>query len=235
MSQSSARNTFRVDDRDGCITELMRKDSKPINSNVAVKIKEEEGSSLEDCMTPEERSLFLSFKEQIGKSVSKSMVHDLFYPLLDDGDIRQSLVHKWATINGDPNPLWYDAKYAENSRWRGVVAPPMFLLTVNDGTAPCALLTKEVIKPGPFPSINREKYPNYRGVMQVSTDWEFYEPVRPGDRINSVSRPTDIYWKRGRRFRLLFCFGETDYTNQHGKHVAWNRMGAVYLFKKINL
>ncbi|MCX8125766.1 MAG: MaoC family dehydratase N-terminal domain-containing protein [Dehalococcoidia bacterium] len=191
----------------------------------------ETGTSLEDVMTPEERSLFLSFKEKIGRPVSKSMVHDLFFPLLNDGDIRQSLVHKWAMVNGDSNPLWHDPSYAGNSRWKGTIAPPMFLPTVNDGTTPCALLTKELIKPGLLPYINKEKYPNYRGVMQISTDWEFFEPVRPGDTIHSVSRPTDIYWKRGKRFRLLFCFGETDYTNQHGRRVAWSRVGAVYLFK----
>lgn len=187
--------------------------------------------SLVALMTIEERALYQSFKNAIGKPVSQNIMHDLFFPLLNDGDVRLSVIRKWATINGDMNPLWHDESYACKTKWQGVVAPPLFLLTINDGTAPCAFFTRELINPSPNPTLNRAKYPNYRGVMQIATDWEFYESLRPGDFIRSVSTPTEIYWKQGKRFRLLFLFGETNYYNQHERRVAWNRVGAVYMFK----
>jgi acyl dehydratase len=192
-----------------------------------------ESIELEAIMTPEERALFDSFKAMIGKPVPQEAIHDVFYPLLNDGDVRWSLIRKWATVNGDFNPLWFDEEYAKKSRWGGITAPPLFMLTVHDGSQPCAFLVKQVLKPSPYPVINREKYPNFRGVMQSNCEWEFFEPLRPGDKISALSIPTEAYWKKGKRFRLLFTAGETEYTNQRGQKVVFNRMGGVYMFKHI--
>jgi len=192
-----------------------------------------ENLKLETQMTPEESELYQSFKEVIGKPLEDDWRHDLFFPLLNDGDVRQSVVRKWALVTGDSNPLWTDEDYARNSRWGGLTAPPLFILTVYDGANPCAYLLKETLNPSPTPIINREKYPNFRGVMQANCDWEFFRPLRPGDRISAESVPTEIYWKRGRRLRLLFTYGETEYWNQHGERVVWNRIGSVYMFKSV--
>ena len=190
-----------------------------------------ENKLLEAQMTPEEAALYRSFKAVIGRRLENEWRHDLFFPLLNDGDVRQSLIRKWAVITGDTNPLWVDEAYAGNSRWGGITAAPLFLLTINDGSDPCAYFVREIMKPSPTPTINREKYPGFRGVMQTGCDWEFFKPLRPGDQVTAESVPTEIFWKQGKRMRLLFTYGETEYRNQHGEIVVWNRMGSVYMFK----
>jgi acyl dehydratase len=192
-----------------------------------------ENIALAAQMTPEEAALYQSFKAIIGQPLKDDRRHDLFFPLLDDGEVRESVIRKWAAVTGDANPLWTDAEYAGHSRWGGITAPPLFMLTVDDGADPCAYFVREMLNPSPVPIINREKYPNFRGVMQAGCDWEFFEPLRPGDRITAESVPTEIYWKQGQRLRLLFTYGETEYWNQHGEKVVWNRIGSVYMFKSV--
>jgi acyl dehydratase len=193
-----------------------------------------ENLALEAQMTPEEAALYRSFQALIGKPLKDARRHDLFLPLLDDGEVRRSVIQKWAMVTGDTNPLWTDDAYASRSRWGTVTAPPLFMLTVYDGADPCAYFVKELLTPSPVPIINLEKYPNFRGAMQAGCDWEFFQPLRPGDRITAESVPTEIYWKQGQRMRLLFTYGETEYWNQDGEKVVWNRIGSVFMFKAVD-
>jgi len=186
---------------------------------------------LECLMTDEERELYDSYRNLLGKPITDEHTHDLFYPLLNDGDVRLSLMQKWATMNADYNALWFDEEYARQSRWGGIIAPPLFLLTLDDGTNPCAYLVEDVLQPSPNPTLNLTKYPTFRGVMQISSEWEFLEPLRPGDFITWVSTPSEIYWRSGQRFRLLFLWGETVFSNQADQTVARSRVGGVYMFK----
>jgi len=190
-----------------------------------------ENRTLEERMSPEERQLFEKYRSKIGQEFTPEDGHQMFFPLLNDGDIRWSLIKKWAIVNDDTNPLWFDEEYAKSSRWGGIIAPPLFLLTISDGAVPAASPVVDLYYPLPECVMNRERYPNFRGSMQANSEWEFFEPVRPGDRITAKAKLTDIYWKQGKRFRLLFAFGETSYTNQKGHLVACCRAGAVYLFK----
>ena len=59
----------------------------------------------------------------------------------------------------------------------------------------------------------------------------FIDADIPIDKIKTKGKCTDIYWKQGKQYRLLFTFGETTYTNQWGQLVAHCRAGAVYRFK----
>lgn len=74
---------------------------------------------------------------------------------------------------GDDNPLWHDEDYAKASRWRGLVAHPLFIQTM--GINECPPYAPE-IKPlfkGLFRGI---------GKYLASTTWSFYRPIFPGDR-----------------------------------------------------
>ena len=187
--------------------------------------------SLKDRMTPEELDLYQSFKKRIGRWTKPMHTHRMFSPVLEPGPITQFRINNWARINQDENPLWVNSRYAAGSRWGGIIAPPLLLLTVNDASAPSAFFVGKLYKPSPNAVLNIEKYPTFRGAMQVDTEWEFFLPVRPGDTVNARTRFTDIYWKQGKKFRLLFVFGETIYRNDSRKRVARCCAGAVYLFK----
>jgi len=66
---------------------------------------------------------------------------------------------------GDDNPLWYDEEYAEKSRFGGIVAPPTFLYSCWSAAMGLGMVGLQ---------------PIYGG-----TKWEFYEPIRRGDRIKA--------------------------------------------------
>ncbi len=191
----------------------------------------EENKTLEERMTPEERELYESFKSKIGQEFVPEPSHEMFFPLLNEEPVTWSRIKKWAKVNEDLNPLWFDEEYAKNSRWGGIVAPPLFLMTIDAGTGPVTYFVGKLYTPAPNAVLKLEKYRTFRGAMQTDSEWEFFKPVRPGDKIFPKATCTDIFWKQGKRFRLLFTSGVTTYTNQKGQLLACCRTGAVYMFK----
>jgi len=189
----------------------------------------QENLNLEERMRPEERVLYESFKARIGKEFPPEQGHEMFYPIGLEDPVQWSAIKRWATINGDTNALWFDQEYAKNTRWGGVIAPPLYLLAKDDPVAIAADFVTSIYKPDS--TVNREKYPTFRGSMMANAEFEFFEPVRPGDKLDAMRKCTDIFWRQGSRYRLLFLLGETRYTNQKGQLVAVSRGGAVYMFK----
>jgi acyl dehydratase len=185
--------------------------------------------SLEERMTPEERELYEGFKARIGKDFVPLYPHNMFFPNGMDEPVHWSRIKRWATVNEDFNALWFDEEYAKKSRWGGIIAPPLFLLAMDDGVTVPADFSGAIYDADCY--VKKDKYPNFRGSMQANCEWEFFEPVRPGDKIDIKKRCSDVYWKQGTRYRLLFTKGEITYTNQKGQLVARSEIGAVYMFK----
>ncbi len=196
---------------------------------------EEQEKSLEEKLTAEERELFERWKKKIGQvfipqSDQEAMDDELviyFYGLGKEAS--WTWIKRWATINEDYNALWFDEEYAKKSRWGGIIAPPLYLISVNDGLQWPETFSDEVYGPGMV--TRKDKYPSYSHTFQAESEWEFYEPVRPGDTINAEAKLADIYWKQGKEYRMCFVVGETIFTNQKGQSVGRNRSSAVYLFK----
>ena len=198
----------------------------------------EKDATLDERMTPEERELFERFKQQIGREFLieeclpqySERVEYMSYLSGYDENVHWPGIKRWAIVNEDFSGLWFDEEYAKRSRWGGIIAPPLYLLAIDDGMMPSSWLALEVYD-RTSGVINTKKYPNFVGGLQANSEWEFFEPVRPGDKIKTKGKCTDIYWKQGKQYRLLFTFGETTYTNQRGQLVARCRAGAVYRFK----
>jgi acyl dehydratase len=83
-----------------------------------------------------------------------------------------SMRHFAFGLAGDDNPLWHEPEYAASTRWRGLVAHPMFIQTMGLNETP------------PYPP---EVKPLFRGLFRgvgkylSGTAWTFYQPVFPGD------------------------------------------------------
>jgi hydroxyacyl-ACP dehydratase HTD2-like protein with hotdog domain len=61
----------------------------------------------------------------------------------------------------------------------------------------------------------------FKGVgIDGGTEIEYYHPIRPGDRITSVAKITDIKEKAGKLGPMLILTLETTYTNQLGQVAA---------------
>jgi hypothetical protein len=94
-----------------------------------------------------------------------------FNRLVSDDGIR----HYAFGFVADENPLWHEPDYGARTRWRGQIAPPLFLTTTGINEQP--KYTSPEMK-ALFKGL-------YRGVgrYNVGTNWKLFRPIRPGDVI----------------------------------------------------
>ena len=117
-------------------------------------------------------------------------------------DVEKGAIIKFARAIQDDNPLFNDEVAARSSRFGGLIAPPTFLRSV--GT-----LRPEL----PF------ELPLTR-LLDGGSDWEYFHPVRPGDRITSVAKITDVSERTGRLGAMVFMTVVITYRNQLDQVVA---------------
>jgi hypothetical protein len=64
-----------------------------------------------------------------------------------------------------------------------------------------------------------EDFP-YNRSLDGGSQWEYFESVKPRDRIKAVTTVTDLYKKSGKLGEMIFVLTTTTYTNQFNKLVA---------------
>ena len=199
---------------------------------------EQQGTDPRVKLTPEEQDLLERWKAKIGQvfvpqTEQEAMADDLIIYFWGLGaEATWTSIKRWATVNEDYNALWFDEEYAKNSRWGGITAPPLYLISVNDGLQWPESCTDEFVGPGM--TARTDKFTHYSHTFQAESEWEFFEPVRPGDTISSEAKLADVYWKQGREYRMFFVVGETILKNQKGQLVGRNKSSPVYLFRNID-
>jgi acyl dehydratase len=102
-----------------------------------------------------------------------------------------------------PNPLYFDEKYAEKTRFGGIIAPWSFYTS----------LGRDVPR-------QRLPLPPARVGMNGGNDYEYFLPIRPGDVITTRSKIIDITEREGRAGKLIFTISERTFTNQRGEVVG---------------
>ena len=117
-------------------------------------------------------------------------------------EVEKGAIIKFARAIGDDNPLFCDEMAARKSPYGGLIAPPTFLRSVASGRPEL-----------PF------QLPLER-LLDGGSDWEYFEPVRAGDRITSVARLTDISERTGRLGVMVFLTTVISYRNQLDQIVA---------------
>jgi hypothetical protein len=105
---------------------------------------------------------------------------------------------RFAEAIGDPNPRWEKE------------APPTFLVGLAAGSVHLA---------------EAEEYG--KGWLNGGNRFEYFVPLKVGDRITATGRVADVYEKGGSSGNLLFIIFETDYVNQDGELVARLRSTAI--------
>ena len=73
-------------------------------------------------------------------------------------------IKNFADAVGDANPLWINEDYAKKSRFKGITAPPIFLINVNHGSGP------SLAAPGKPPPMDL-------GLLYTGAELEFFRPI----------------------------------------------------------
>ncbi len=91
---------------------------------------------------------------------------------------------------GDDNPLYCDPEYAEKTRWGTLIAAPTMFWTFTGELEPQGKLKPDVAK--------KLRGDPLRGVgsLQADVTYDFYRPMRRGDRIYRQSAKTGVADKR---------------------------------------
>ena len=116
-------------------------------------------------------------------------------------DIEKGAIIKFAQAIGDDNPLFNDEEAARRGPNGGLIAPPTFLRSVR---------AEGVQLPFELPLTR---------TLDGGSDWEYFEPVRPGDSITTVTRITNFFERTGSRGLMVLTIFVTTYRNQFD-HVA---------------
>ena len=148
-------------------------------------------------MTTEESVITAEMKEAIGVE-SEPITHD----------VEKGAIIKFAQAIGDDNPLFNDEAAARKSRYGGIIAPPTFMRSLSSNSPPSF------------------KSP-YSAALDGGSEWEYFEPVRPGDRITVITKIADLFERPGRLGNMLFTIRETKYVNQFGVTAALQRTTGI--------
>ena len=160
----------------------------------------------EPMVTPEAKAM-------IGQEVGRN-----------SGVVYQKEAQRWAAAVGDVNPRYFDLDAAKEQGFRDTPIPPLFLSQVMQGVTIRDNLRADGI-PGrgggdiPLRNANRR--------MAGGEEYEFLEPIYPGDTLTSTSRIANIEEKTGRSGRFVLVTRETTYTNQDSVVVARARSSLI--------
>ena len=120
-------------------------------------------------------------------------------------------VSRFAQAIGDDSPIYHDETEARKTRYGGIIAPPTFFR---------AFFPKE-------PPVNVRDEVTLDRVLDGGSDWEFFEPIRPGDKITVTSKLADLNVKSGRMGDMLFMAVDITYRNQFDQAVAVQRQNGI--------
>jgi acyl dehydratase len=124
-------------------------------------------------------------------------------------DIERGAIRRFAEAIGDENPLFNNEREARKSRFGGMIAPPTF----------CRSLSAAIVDV-------KLEMPQFRG-LDGGSEWEYFEPIRPGDRITVQTKIADLRENTGRLGTMVFITTETTYTNQFGQVCAIQRATGI--------
>ena len=123
-------------------------------------------------------------------------------------------IKRFAQAIGDPNPLYYDEAYAKTTRFKSIVAPPLFGQTFGfEDVSPEQLLPdgSPVEAAVPIPA---------KKLVGGGSVFENFTRFKPGDKMVVVSKIKDIYTKQGKKGCLYFIVHETSFYNQRNELAA---------------
>ncbi len=124
--------------------------------------------------------------------------------------VERGAIRLFAQAIGDPNPLFNDEKAARKTRFGGMIAPPTYV---------------RLLMPRELPRMDLPNVP--KRILDGGSEWEFYEPIRPGDRITVIARLADLRETEGRMGTMVVRVTECRYINQFDELCTIQRMTII--------
>jgi acyl dehydratase len=121
---------------------------------------------------------------------------------------------RFASMIGAGDPWLVDEEAARATRYGGLIAAPTYLIVMRQ------LETQALAELG-------IEIPYVNGV-DGGSDWEYLQPVRPGDTITATARLDDYYERETSFGATLFQVFEMTYKNQHGHIVMRQRDTRIF-------
>lgn len=122
---------------------------------------------------------------------------------------------------GDDNPLYCDEQYAAKTRWESIIGAPLFVMTM--GASEVKSIRPELRERGAHALAGVHEFFSGDG-------WEFFRPVRPGDRMTKRYYLCAVEEKEKSAMgggRSVLTRYRADFTNQRGELVAIERFNYV--------
>ena len=121
-------------------------------------------------------------------------------------EVEKGWLKRHAEAIDDPNPLWQDEKYTRQTRYGTMIASPTFIAALRDEQWSQRLITIDC---------------PLKRVLNGGNEIEFYQPIRPGDRISVSYILTDATERTGKKGNKMVLLNyEVYYKNQFGDLVA---------------
>lgn len=118
-------------------------------------------------------------------------------------EVGREKIREYAQVMGLEDRVYFDEEVARDAGYRGIVAPPMFVVVYAAGALGPALFDPDVAM-------------NFAAMVHGSQEFEWAEPVISGDLISTVTNCEEIYAKAGKGFYVF----ATESKNQDGDLVC---------------
>jgi len=137
-------------------------------------------------------------------------------------ELGAAAIRYFAFATEDDNPLYRDAAFATQTRHGGLIAPPTLVCETNQFTEGQVNLSEYLGHDWHLPLKDMR-------VIRGGNDYEFFQPVRPDDRVTVRWKILDISEKAGSGVRpRIFVVSQATYRNQHGALLATNTETMIY-------
>jgi len=137
------------------------------------------------------------------------------------------MIRHWAAAFEDRNPVYTDEAFARDSRFGGIVAPPLMLQTWTMATPMITGIAERGGSPveaegeAPLSILDRA---GYTATLATNSEFEIERPLRPGDLVSaSTVFETISEEKETRMGKGRFVTWVTTYTDQDGEVVGRQR------------
>ncbi len=151
--------------------------------------------------------------------------------------IERGSIRRFTQAIMDDDPLYWDDAFAVNTRYRKIVAPPLFpfhIMHLQHPGTPDPLnkainnpdydgagdfLSSRGLPPIPIP---------FKRLLNGSIEAEFFKYAELGDKIAYTSKYTDIFQKQGKKGPLIFVAMEIEIKNDRGELLVIYKQTVIY-------